>query len=347
MALALATLALGAGRSLSVVSWNILAPTFAPPSRYPWVAPATLAWPKREAAIVATLGRLDADVVCLQEVEVALWDGLLRRLTSLGYSGVLQETQRQHPIANAVLFRRAALRCTQTESRSRALIAVLESLDAADSAAPLHVASVHLEAGAEKASQRFCQLRSLLRRLTLLQQRDEKERSGPPAVLIAGDFNFDRRSALHQLLCTGSLPPHERGSSAYGESVPLVRAGSAPYQSPLLPLRDAYRDGSPPWGPQLRASFRNGRVLDFVWHSAALHCLRPMPVCAEAGSPQPKAMPSETHPSDHLPVGALFSWPGAPGCRAEAPSWQQLYVENVIQSRPASRPVSRASPGRR
>ena len=87
MALALATLALGAGRSLSVVSWNILAPTFAPPSRYPWVAPATLAWPKREAAIVATLGRLDADVVCLQEVEVALWDAgtaPCAELTSLG-----------------------------------------------------------------------------------------------------------------------------------------------------------------------------------------------------------------------------------------------------------------------
>ena len=33
------------------------------------------------------LGRLDADVVCLQEVEVALWDGPLRpELTSLGYS---------------------------------------------------------------------------------------------------------------------------------------------------------------------------------------------------------------------------------------------------------------------
>ncbi|EOD07442.1 hypothetical protein EMIHUDRAFT_218359 [Emiliania huxleyi CCMP1516] len=239
MALALATLALGAGRSLSVVSWNILAPTFAPPSRYPWVAPATLAWPKREAAIVATLGRLDADVVCLQEVEVALWDGLLRRFTSLGYSGVLQETQRQHPIANAVLFRRAALRCTQTESRSRALIAVLESLDAADSAAPLHVASVHLEAGAEKASQRFFQLRSLLRRLTLLQQRDEKAHATrrappPPALRLA---TLPRSAGAERT--TG-------GSSAYGESVPL------------------------------------------------------------AGSPQPKAMPSETHPSDHLPVGA---WP--------------------------------------
>ena len=54
--------------SLSVVSWyvDILAPTVAPLSRYPWVArPATLAWPKRETAIVAMLGRLDADVVCL------------------------------------------------------------------------------------------------------------------------------------------------------------------------------------------------------------------------------------------------------------------------------------------
>ena len=75
--------------SLSVVSWNILAPTVEPlplggAARH---ARRLLTWPKREAAIVAMLGRLDADVVCLQEVEVALWDGPLRRTHQPGVVG--------------------------------------------------------------------------------------------------------------------------------------------------------------------------------------------------------------------------------------------------------------------
>lgn len=82
-------------------------------------------------------------------------------------------------------------------------------------------------------------------------------------MLIAGDFNFDRRSALHQLLCTGalfsdfasppalaarlssrplpanppppgaagSLPPHERGEplpSPYPAPPPHLPAASLP-----------------------------------------------------------------------------------------------------------------------
>ena len=86
MRLALATLALGAGptaySSIRRVVEHPRADRCAAeplPLGGALARPATLAWPKREAAIVAMLGRLDADVVCLQEVEVALWDGPLRR----------------------------------------------------------------------------------------------------------------------------------------------------------------------------------------------------------------------------------------------------------------------------
>ena len=104
------------------------------------------------------------------------------------------------------------------------------------------------------------------------------------------------------------------------------------FSHPFLPLADAYRSKAPPWGPQLRSSYRNGRLLDFVWHSDALTLLRPMPVPKRAGSTQPHRIPSSRHPSDHMPVGALLTWPGAPPARPSAPSWQQPYVESVCMS---------------
>jgi endonuclease/exonuclease/phosphatase family metal-dependent hydrolase len=337
-------------RSLSLVSWNILAPTFASPSRYPWAPPDVLSWSSRSPRIVSAIRSIDADVVCLQEVEVALWGDFFGQLSGLGYDGVLQETDGKHPIANAVLFRRGVLRCLRSESRSRVLITVLESVNAEVSGTePLYVANVHLEAGAEKASQRFCQLKSLLRRLQLQRACDVAQAQGRPralspaadirgaAVVLAGDFNFDRRSALHHLLSTGKLP-EDPVLASFGEPAALVRKGSIPYSHPLLPLTDTYEDCSPPWGPPLRSSYRNGRLLDFIWHSDSVRCLRAMPIATEAGSQQPHRIPSGAHPSDHLPVGALLSWSGAPRARTAAPSWQQMCVESVVSSRSAKRP---------
>jgi len=105
----------------------------------------------------------------------------------------------------------------------------------------------------------------------------------------------------------------------------------------LLPLRDAYRESPPPWGPSLRASYRNGRLLDFVWCSPAVELLRTMPVSELASSSQPKQVPSAAMPSDHLPIGALLSWAGAPEPSADEshdrPAWQQLVIENVQQQK--------------
>jgi endonuclease/exonuclease/phosphatase family metal-dependent hydrolase len=347
------SIALPPDRSFSLVSWNILAPTFAPPSRYPWAPPDVLDWSARSPRIVSALRNMDADVVCLQEVEVSLWGDFFDQLSDLGYDGVLQKTDGNHPIANAVLYRRGVLRCVRSESRSRVLITVLETVDAAvPGTDPLYVANVHLEAGAEKASQRFFQIKSLLRRLQLQRANDVAQTQGRPyalspavdvhgaAVVLAGDFNFDRRSALHHLLSTGKLP-EDHIQASFGEPAAIVRKGSIPYSHPLLPLTDSYEDCSPPWGPPLRSSYRNGRLLDFIWHSSSVRCLRAMPISTEAGSQQPHRIPSGAHPSDHLPIGALLLWSGAPPARVAAPSWQQMCVESVVSSRSAKRPQGR------
>lgn len=344
---------------ISLVSWNLLAPTFATPAKYPWASAEHLAWPGRQRRIVDMLAEIDADVICLQEVETAMWSELLRRLRKLGYDGVLQQTRGGHPVANAVCVRRDALEVVRTESRSRALITVLRACgehgDGRASGAgasvpalpprppPLYLANVHLEAGAEKSPQRLAQVRSLLRRVELQRAIDVADAQGRrtllspvsdaagAALVLTGDFNFDRSSELHALLATGSLPPGGGGGGG--------RKQRSTARHALLPLRDAYLDAQPPWGPRLRSTYRNGRLLDFVWTSPAVEVLRTMPVSELAGSMQPHQLPSATHPSDHLPIGALLTWAGeatgepSRGARGPRPAWQQLNVENVVQQR--------------
>ena len=345
----------------SLVTWNILAPSFAHAHKYPWASPDQLSWEWRQARIVEQLAAIDADMICLQEVEVALWDELHQRLAKLGYEGILQQTSRGHPVANAVLLRRGLLEFDRSESRSRALITVVRAASAPRATPPLYLSSVHLEAGAEKSATRFAQILSLLRRIELQRAVDAVAEQAKPralapvsdeagaALVLAGDFNCDRSADLHSFLLHGALPdgPRERhgrpAAKMHLKTGPQKRAAK---KTPLLPLQDAYLHTAPPWGPLLRSSYRNGRLLDFVWTSPTVDVLRTMPVCDLAGSSQPHPLPSMDHPSDHLPVGALLSWPGAPDAAPSSgarPAWQQVYVENVQRQRqpPSSPPHPR------
>lgn len=198
-------------RGFSLVTWNILAPSYAPATKYPWASADHLSWSARRGRIIERLASMDADAVCLQEVECVHWDDLAQRFHALGYESVLQQTQTSQPIANAVLLKKGRLRCVRSESRSRALITVVEGAQQRRSAPtppPLYLANVHLEAGSERAaqSQRLLQVRSLLRRIEVQRARDVAAANGRPRTLspatdapgaplvLAGDFNSDRSS---------------------------------------------------------------------------------------------------------------------------------------------------------
>lgn len=334
------TLAFSAAGQVSLLSWNILAPQWATPAKYPWAkAAGDLAWPAREKRIVQQIADADADVVCLQECSVEHWSGLYAALQREGYDGVLQEVKAGHPYTNAVLLKRGQLELVRSESRSRALITVLRACSA-PAAPPLYLANVHLEAGGgkEEAATRLFQVRSLLRRIELQCEADEARADAsssprPVPLVIAGDLNCDRSSGLHELLVSGRLAPEHpaAASEAAAEAAPPEMAG---YTHPLLPLVDAYASTPPPWGPPLRSSQRSGRLLDFIFVSSpAVSVLRTRPVAKEAGSTRPHQLPHRAQPSDHLPIGALLSWEGAPASwdGGHRPAWQQLYVQNVAE----------------
>ena len=175
---------------ISLVSWNVLAPSYAKPEKYPWVTADDLSWDRRQARILDRLAEYDPDIVCLQEVEVALWDDLQSGFSALGYDGVLQEMKNDHPVACAVLLRRGVIELERAESRSRALITVLR---AGSAPTPLYLASVHLEAGREKGATRLNQLRSLMRRLELQRGKDTNRKMHTRSRIANCRPNVSRR----------------------------------------------------------------------------------------------------------------------------------------------------------
>lgn len=65
-----------ATRPLRLITWNVLAPSYADPRWYPVVAPADLNGQTRMRRVARWLDEHDADVVCLQEVEQSAFDEL-------------------------------------------------------------------------------------------------------------------------------------------------------------------------------------------------------------------------------------------------------------------------------
>lgn len=221
-----------------LVTWNILAPSFCHPQKYYWTPEEQLMWPGRKDNIISEIERMNADIICLQEVEAVLFDEFMEPFRG-EYEGILQNVTNDHPVTNAVLIRKKKFRVLRQESRSRALILVLDRLQAqtqaqantksksdrsqqhstttsstrASSNRPLYLAAVHLQAGMEDDETRVCQLKSLLKRMnnhvrieipdTSKGKKNKEEKSDncvPPPIILAGDFNMLPTNPVHRWL---------------------------------------------------------------------------------------------------------------------------------------------------
>ena len=201
--------------------------------------------PLREQLIQSELARIDADIVCLQEIQIDVWDVFMKGLDDR-YEGILQNVTNDHPVTNAILLRKDKFRVAKQESRSRALILVLEQQcntgdnpyeSSETGCQPLYLANVHLQAGIDDDETRVCQLKSLLKRLAFHSKGNEtpskssKAVSGknqkelPPAVVIAGDMNMLPTNPVYRWL---SHKEHETANST-----------SATQQAPKVHMRDS------------------------------------------------------------------------------------------------------------
>src|SRR5262245_10241733 len=97
------------------ITYNLLATAYIKPAWYAGVA-AELLWPERRVpAVVQHIESLNADLLCLQEVEAKVFTTLNQRLKPLGYHGRYERKGKGKPDGCAAFFRESvfALRAVQ------------------------------------------------------------------------------------------------------------------------------------------------------------------------------------------------------------------------------------------
>lgn len=255
--------------AFTAVTYNLLAQSFAHPDRYPLSCPEALDPTRRHALLLDRIEALDADLLCLQEVEPAVHADLRLRLQAT-HDGVLVQRDRR-PDGVAVYARRARFGwaghdvlhfAAQRRGDDDLALSVRLTLDDQ----PIHVACTHLAWQPESTPQ--AEHVGHRQMLELLGHRDA---TAPDATWIfAGDFN-----ALSQSIVLAAA--RQRGMD---ESCRTQR----PWDTCAI-------NGRP-------------RKLDYLLYTTGR--LDPHPGRLPKLSRE-SVLPSRTEPSDHLPLSVDFT----------------------------------------
>ncbi|MEV4315967.1 endonuclease/exonuclease/phosphatase family protein [Actinocrispum sp. NPDC049592] len=168
-------------QSFTAVTYNVLAQAHVRPHRYPLCHPQALDPVRRRALLLTKIDELNADLLCLQEVEPDLHQDLCERLEPTHHTAYAQRPGR--PDGYAVFARRDLFGWKRPEVIDVALIAHLTM-----NGEPLHVACTHLKWQDESVPPaRHVGYHQMLE---LIKHRD---RTGGTWI-FAGDFNATSQS---------------------------------------------------------------------------------------------------------------------------------------------------------
>lgn len=268
--------------SFRIASYNILANSYIQPAWYPGVDPGVLRWSWRGPALAEKILTLDADVICLQEVEQESFDELCARLGAKSYSGVFAKKGQGKPDGCAVFHRPCALKFNGSEAfyyhdglagapdtGHLAQIATFES-----ETGVIKVAGTHLKWGQEDKP-----LEEHLGHRQIKEMIDQRVKTDHTsfAWVLCGDFN--------------AQPNH-----------PIIRRCAE------TGFEDAYR------GHEQDTCNSNQRAkrIDFILHTAGFTST-PIKLCEIDALTQ---LPSIEEPSDHLAIAATLTASGAQSHRS-------------------------------
>jgi mRNA deadenylase 3'-5' endonuclease subunit Ccr4 len=255
---------------LRIASYNILADAYVKPEWFPHT-PAALLRPRgRHEGLARRIAGLDADIVCLQEVEPDSFAALQRSLERHGYAGVMAQKGQNRPDGCAVFHRLGGslghrahhFRDLLEDGRVSGHLALVVDFELEGQR--LRVACTHLRW--DRPERPVEQHQGMQQATELIHELLHKD---PEALwVVCGDFN---------------ARPSE----------PLVQAFEA------AGLRDAYAGRHPP------TCNANGepKAIDYLLHSPALRAVPDALPVLEADTP----LPSEQEPSDHLPICARLT----------------------------------------
>ncbi len=259
---------------LKILTYNVLADVYLLPERYPDSPHDCIEFSWRTQALISKIVSLDADLICLQEVEPALFEALRGSLEPLGYRGWL-ELSGGNGTEGCAIFYRARLMTLKLPSRFDfpekpgtspcRRLAQIALFDAGGQS--VAVVNTHLQWDTPTTARSAC--RSVHQVVSLLEELGTMAPALP--TIICGDFNTEADSqTVRELL--------ERGYQ-------FSHAGDA-------------------MGPTCRANGKC-RMIDFIFHTSGISAFPSLIEPIDSSIP----MPGLEHPSDHVPVVATLEFP--------------------------------------
>lgn len=257
---------------LAVASYNVLADAYVRPERYPGVPLVALDFMTREPLLLRRIAHLGADVICLQEVEHALFASLEGHLRTRGYLGHYARKANNKPDGCATFVREslkvessqilhfadgsARPKCPPTGNVALLLLVHWEGT-------MLGVINTHLKWDAPDVPEKA---RLGVRQITQLLKEKDGLLPGAQAWVMCGDFNAGSDSPVVGVLRRASLVDafHER-----------------PEANTCVVDRVAKR-------------------IDYIFHSTNLQS-KPGELPSLGGQ---TLLPSPDEPSDHVPIQA-------------------------------------------
>ncbi|XP_072522479.1 2',5'-phosphodiesterase 12 [Salminus brasiliensis] len=315
--------------TVRVVSYNILADIYAQTELsktvlYPYCAPYALGLDYRQSLIKKELSGYNADIVCLQEVDKGVFsDSLSPALDAFDMDGVFRIKEKQHEglatfyrrskfrllgrhdvmlrealitdAAHGALLEKVSTNPTLKEKvvqRSTTLqVTVLQSLS--DPPKIVYVGNTHLYWHPKGSNVRLIQMAVALQHLKKVMEKQ------PGTLIFCGDFNSTPSSGLFQLLSQGSLPENHSDWASNGPEELIQMELLCPFQLSSACGEPAYTN--------YVGGFHG--CLDYIFmEPQALQVEQVIPLPSHQEVTTYQALPSVSHPSDHIALVCDLKW---------------------------------------
>lgn len=260
---------------LTVATYNVLATAYISSGMFPHALQELLEPRYRLPAVAAHVARLDADVICLQEVEQDMYANVEHCLSPLGYSGTLTKKGGGKPDGCTVFVRTSI--CT--------LIKVVR-VDY-DDALPGQSRSGHI---AQLAVVKYAG-----RLLGIANTHLKWDRSGTPADIRHGTRQIQQLLDVRSVLapeCAGWIICGDFNVTSEDAVINCLRRDGLNFSHADFP------------GAATCNANRRARMIDYLFHDTSLLSspIAPSPVCDDTPLPGPD------QPSDHVALMAQFHW---------------------------------------
>jgi CCR4-NOT transcription complex subunit 6 len=325
----------GSNLAVKLLNWNVLADIYATEQQFEYCPGWALSWDYRKHLILKQIAAIDADVVCLQEVQSDHFEAdLLPALKMFGFGHiyaaktkglftnkytsegccVLYKMSRFQKLEHFVLEfdKQAAERVAGTGGSggdaevnarlnrlSRGNVALLVLLeDLRHGRRPLGIVTTHVTADVDAGDVKLWQAQCLLENIQ--QWASPLRHGGPLPLVLCGDFNSTPDSPVYELLTTGQLV------QGHVEDPLNLLAGGIGHN---VPLRSSHVSVVGNEAPVTNYTLRFSGTLDYIMFSS--NTLRAMAVSnalAYEELNRDVALPSPTQPSDHLLSVAVFTY---------------------------------------